>query len=517
MQGWSQQMVAEKVGTDAKRIGEWERGESLPSPYFRTKLRELFEKDAAELGFIELPSISESHPASVMPPVPAAHPPTPLASAPWMPVDKESYPMASSPQDILLRGETLASHHEVPVVLIHTHQAQAIDLLMNASDVAPEQQLGALLALEANDLVAFFDEGWSVNEVLEVLRVVLPVVQVQAMAKITRRTFGRTLLQLGAAAFVSGIPIPSGRHLSEEARIKLHYALGESIAAGWKLFHTASNAQVLAVGHAQLYLVQQNHALLPPRLRAGFYSSVYNLIGKAQHFRGRYQEALDAHMNGHIAAMSTGDTQYMTQSLICQADSYQALGQHGEAIEAIEEALRIIGNPTDEEHIRIKAHLLACWADNAMVMEEYAMAQTKLEESAVFLDQISPNEEFDRTSWLQLAGKCALATRDHERAIRYYTDALAELPPNWLIRQAFTLVPLMVAYACIREKNISLDIAGKATSIISSLNAPIINQQFAASVELGLLGAFPNDDSVRTFVAGLKHRLPALGVAVQSH
>src|SRR5215471_7428994 len=146
MQGWSQQMVAEKVGTDAKRIGEWERGESLPSPYFRTKLRELFEKDAAELGFIELPSISESHPASVMPPVPAAHPPTPVAS---------------TPQDILLRGETLASHHEVPVVLIHTHQAQAIDLLMNASDVPPEQQLGALLALEANDLVAFFDEGWS--------------------------------------------------------------------------------------------------------------------------------------------------------------------------------------------------------------------------------------------------------------------------------------------------------------------------------------------------------------------
>jgi tetratricopeptide (TPR) repeat protein len=351
--------------------------------------------------------------------------------------------------------------------------------------------------------------------VLEALHILLP--GVHAMSLISRRTFGQHLLQLGAAALLSGVPIPTGKHISAGALLELQQALGESIAAGWKVFHTAGNAQVLAVGQAQLFLVQQNHAILPSRIRAGFYSSVYNLIGKAQHFRGCYQEALDAHMNAHIAAMSTGDPWDVVQSLICQADSYQALGQHSEAIEAIEEALRIIGNPADEEHMRIKAHLLACWADNEMVMEEYTMAQTKLEESAVFLDQISPNEEFDRTSWLQLAGKCALATRDHEKAIRYYTDALAELPPHWLIRQAFTLVPLMVAYACIREKNISLDIASKATSIISSLNAPIINQQFAASVELGLLGAFPNDDSVLTFVAGLKHRLPALAVAIQSN
>src|SRR5262249_6130169 len=143
-----------------------------------------------------------------------------------------------------------------------------------------------LLALEATDLATFFEEGWSVDEVLESLRVVLPIIQ--TMPKITRRTFGRTLLEVGAAAVVSGVPILAGRHISAEDRAELHHALGESIAAGWKLFHTAGNAQVLAVGQAQLLLVQQNHALLYPQIRSVFYSSIHNLIGRALHLQERY-------------------------------------------------------------------------------------------------------------------------------------------------------------------------------------------------------------------------------------
>jgi len=53
LRGWSQQKVAEEIGTDEKRIGVWERGESTPSPYFRQKLIELFGKNAQELGFLD--------------------------------------------------------------------------------------------------------------------------------------------------------------------------------------------------------------------------------------------------------------------------------------------------------------------------------------------------------------------------------------------------------------------------------------------------------------------------------
>lgn len=53
LRGWSQEKVAEKIGTDPKRVGIWERGESIPSPHFQEKLCELFEKNARELGFLE--------------------------------------------------------------------------------------------------------------------------------------------------------------------------------------------------------------------------------------------------------------------------------------------------------------------------------------------------------------------------------------------------------------------------------------------------------------------------------
>ena len=51
--GWSQADVAEKIGSDSKSVGRWERGETFPSPYHRYKLLELFNKDAQEMGLVE--------------------------------------------------------------------------------------------------------------------------------------------------------------------------------------------------------------------------------------------------------------------------------------------------------------------------------------------------------------------------------------------------------------------------------------------------------------------------------
>ncbi|MHB8598589.1 MAG: WD40 domain-containing protein [Ktedonobacteraceae bacterium] len=50
---WSQDDLAEKVGSDTKTIGRWESGVSLPRPYSRQRLSELFGKDAEELGLFE--------------------------------------------------------------------------------------------------------------------------------------------------------------------------------------------------------------------------------------------------------------------------------------------------------------------------------------------------------------------------------------------------------------------------------------------------------------------------------
>src|SRR5204863_3489511 len=116
---------------------------------------------------------------------------------------------------------------------------RAIDFLCEHPDGRPEEQLGAWLALGANDLVHLLANGWTVENILEALRPVLQVVQ--AMPMINRRQ----LFQLGAAAVVMTIPIPDGRHVSVDERMQLFHALNGSIGSSWNLLHTAGNAQVL--------------------------------------------------------------------------------------------------------------------------------------------------------------------------------------------------------------------------------------------------------------------------------
>lgn len=52
LRGWSQQRVAELVGTSEDVVSRWERGERRPSPFFQEKLCVLYEKSAEELGLL---------------------------------------------------------------------------------------------------------------------------------------------------------------------------------------------------------------------------------------------------------------------------------------------------------------------------------------------------------------------------------------------------------------------------------------------------------------------------------
>lgn len=50
---WSQEQIAEMIGTTAPSISRWERGNTFPGLHFRQKLCELFGKSAEELGFLQ--------------------------------------------------------------------------------------------------------------------------------------------------------------------------------------------------------------------------------------------------------------------------------------------------------------------------------------------------------------------------------------------------------------------------------------------------------------------------------
>ena len=53
LRGWSQAKVAEAVGTNVRTVIRWEQRQSVPYPYYRELLCELFAKNARELGLLE--------------------------------------------------------------------------------------------------------------------------------------------------------------------------------------------------------------------------------------------------------------------------------------------------------------------------------------------------------------------------------------------------------------------------------------------------------------------------------
>ncbi len=49
---WSQQELADKLGTTPTNVSRWERGITLPGPYFRQQLSKLFEISEADLHIL---------------------------------------------------------------------------------------------------------------------------------------------------------------------------------------------------------------------------------------------------------------------------------------------------------------------------------------------------------------------------------------------------------------------------------------------------------------------------------
>lgn len=67
LRGWSQARVAEAVGTNVRTVIRWEQGQSVPYPYHRELLCELFSKNARNLGLLEEIAEEESQEARPVP------------------------------------------------------------------------------------------------------------------------------------------------------------------------------------------------------------------------------------------------------------------------------------------------------------------------------------------------------------------------------------------------------------------------------------------------------------------
>jgi len=486
MLGWTLQDVADKLyelcqqekrksGISYDTVGRWERGESVPSPHSQRHLCKLFGKSAIDLGFME----SQEEPES---------PHQTTSSLPSSTRNVSSHP----PQRVVV--------DDLPPRSLTRNQA--FDMLCNTQDTMPaREQLGAWLVMGAGDLAQLFDLGWSVEDILGALQFVLR--GVKAMHTFSRRH----LFQLGAAALISGVPVLEGRHVSVEDRTQLCRALGENIGAGWKLFHTAGNAQVLAVSQAQLILVEHVSTYLYPSVRPMVYSGVYRLKGAALHFQGRYDEAYQALEKAYFTALEGTDVWNMAQSRSWQAYGLKEQGNFSDALQATDAALRLISQQDDRESIRLRARLLAFGAETAAVLGDEKHVKVRLDASEALLDSLSdPHEEFDRASWHQQAGNCALSLKQYDAAAKRLQRALNELPSQWTLRYVSTSVALVQALLHIRDLDGALACARRSLTAVKTAQAAVLTQKFA-EMQQALLVHFPNEERCQTFVAEAQRQL----------
>ena len=85
-QAWTQSEVAERIGTTQINISRWENGITVPSPYYRQRLGELFGKSVQELGLVPDSSQERSDDESTFPGTPdsrTSSPPLPIWNVPY--------------------------------------------------------------------------------------------------------------------------------------------------------------------------------------------------------------------------------------------------------------------------------------------------------------------------------------------------------------------------------------------------------------------------------------------------
>ncbi len=370
-------------------------------------------------------------------------------------------------------------------------------------------QEGVWLLQGAAVLAELTENGWPSEAAIASLRLLAQ--GVQGIPELSRCQIFRT-----GAVLSSGSFLPTEGRLSEEACFRLGYILSENIATGWKHFLSMSTSQALAIGQAQLFLLQHVHTLLPPPVRPFLYTGVYGLIGMALHFQERHEEALRAHQSSYLAALASGDPLYVGESLICQADCYRALGCYDADLQMIQEALRLIGDPTEEAAKRIKAHVFTCWADHAMTLQQPDLSQEKLDESAEGIEGLSAHEAFDHAGWLLLAGKHALLMHRNMEAMQAFQQALAELPDHWTLRRVMTGIGLAMAYARLKEREHSFAVAEALVPQVQVVRAPRVYKWFADYLLQDVLASYPTDSRGRRFVADVCGSIPEMSLYVDN-
>lgn len=251
-----------------------------------------------------------------------------------------------------------------------------------------------------------------------------------------------------------------------------------------------------------LYLVKQHHYHIYPNLLLLFYSAVYRLNGAAHYFQGRYHDAWKALEQSYVAALDSADTWNMAQSRSWQAYIWNAKGNYAEALQATKAALRLIAQQDDTENIRLRARLLSFGATNAAMVGDIKEVQKRLDASKELLEYLPfTHEEFDKLSWFQEAGICALKLGQYELAANQLRIALTTLPTQWALRYISTSIPFAITQIRLKHVENALAIVQKTLPVIKAIQSVRLTQEFMHCLQTELAATFPHNSHCQLFVA----------------
>lgn len=462
--------LAEEVKMSVSTVWRAENGFTIHAES-RRRLCTYFQMTAQELGLLEHGGRKQQHGLTV------SEPPSPLSSP-------------------VVETTIVSAHKEVPTI-IFKQGSNALDIL-NEPETTLEQQLGAWLALETCNISSLFDVGWTLDAIIESLRILLQ--GVQGLPSNIRRK----LLQLGSAAMMN--TTQPTECMTQEEQIRIFHMLSSSIVDGWKCFQTMSNTQLLITGHALLTLIQQCHFIEYSPIIPALYSSTYRLIGLAQLFQGRYGDALRSYNKAYLTAIEIGDAWNMAESLGAQAGIWKACGQQEKAIQINEAAIRLLTQDDNEASHTTQARLYAQSAESAALLGNVSVVEKMLDESHAQLYQILPDKVIGDYMQSYYHGTCAHYLGDSTKAITFFQQALQSYPQSWLLQRANTLLFQAEAFLKVKDWQNSLAVAQEALPHIITTDAPIILWGFTDYVDR-LYHQFPTNVDIASFAKYIKQQL----------
>jgi transcriptional regulator with XRE-family HTH domain len=465
LRGWSQQNVAEAIGTDFKRISAWENGTNQPSPYYRAKLCEIFGKNAQELGFLDQTADENCSPKNII-----------------------EFDAAASLSD--LRDTTNQQN-------LTTIQPSLSSIHIYIPDSAVITTSTGLFYPESGTIVHI--DGQHQNKAYSQHESVTQSITKAGNKAVKRREF---LQEAGRATIASTALLTPYNTFATELLDRFHRALKrpatidermltylEKRTGGyWQDRHTAalSSNDLLgfALEHFQKITGLLENPLLPTTRDhlCSIASEVAQLAGHLLFDMGNYPEARRFHQAAIIAAQESRNTALEATAWARMSFTWTYSNNAPEALRCIQRARQLaIGNTNST----VQAYLAAVEAEIHAILGNHAACLNALDKAEHGIDQHHSQED---SYWLRfdnsrLAGYKGICFRRLYRpgdaqtgaflmkSQQALTEALAQLDPARIQRQPTLLIDLADTFAVQGDINAVCEYISQAIPLIERIKS----------------------------------------------